>query len=396
MTSTFAARLVRERNVVVCVGAGGVGKTTTAAALGVAAALAGRRALLLTIDPANRLADALGLPQLGGVAASVPLAPLAPSVDGLLHAMRLDTRATFDGLVERVAPSAEAAENIRSNRLYENVASRLSASESYMAVEKLYELATEDPPDLIVLDTPPTRHALDFLEAPQRILDVLNSRVLAILQNPMAALTRGGSYLSQFVLGTILQALERFTGLTLVRDIADFVRAFDGMIEALRDRAQSVDRLLRSEGTAFLLVTAPNTVSVGQTEAFYQTLEKTGVPCAGLIVNRVLPRSLFEVDPTVLEMAAMPELPASLSEKLIRTFEDFHSRAVDEYAAIDELRTRLSLDDRLAEVPAFPGDLASLADVARVAGILVNGNLDDREVFRAGSLSKSPGGGQIS
>jgi len=384
MNGMFAARLVRERRVVVCVGAGGVGKTTTAAALGVAAALAGRRALLLTIDPANRLADALGLPQLGGVAASVPLASLAPCADGALHAMRLDTRATFDGLVERVAPSVEAAENIRANRLYENVASRLAASESYMAVEKLYELATENPPDLIVLDTPPTKHALDFLEAPQRILDVLNSRVLAILQNPMTALTRGGSGLPQFVLGTILQALERFTGLTLMRDIADFVRAFDGMIEALRDRAQSVDRLLRSESTAFLLVTAPNTVSVGQTEAFYRTLEKTGVPCAGLIVNRVLPRGLFGRGLPAPGVVEMPGLPASLSAKLIRAFEDFHSRAVDEYAAIDELRTRLSLGDRLTEVPAFPGDLASLADVARVAGILVDGNLDDRRDLGVG------------
>ena len=374
MNGIFTAPLVRERRIVVCVGAGGVGKTTTAAALGVAAAVAGRRSLLLTIDPANRLASSLGLPELGGDAAPVPLASLNIRAGGALDAMRLDARATFDGLIQRLAPSPDAAEAIRTSRLYENVASRLAASESYMAVEKLYELATEDPPDLIVLDTPPTKHALDFLDAPQRILDVLNSRVLAILQNPVSALTRRGSRLPQFVLGTILRALEQFTGLTLMRDIADFVRAFDGMIDSLRARAESVERLLRAPTTAFVLVTVPNTVGVGRTEAFYRTLEEAAVPCAGLIVNRVLPRSLFDRGLLPPEPATMPQLPAGLADKLVRTFNDFQSAAADEYAAIEQLRERLALGERLAEVPAFPGDLASLDDVARFARILMDGD----------------------
>ena len=392
MNGFFAARVIRERRIVVCVGAGGVGKTTTAAALGVAAALAGRRSLLLTIDPANRLADALGLPELRGSAARVPLAPLNPRSGGVLDAMRLDTRATFDGLIQRLAPSAGTAEAIRANRLYENLASRLAASESYMAVEKLYELATEDPPDLIVLDTPPTKHALDFLDAPQRILDVLNSRVLAILQNPVTALTRGGSRLPQFVLGTILRALEQFTGLTLVRDIGDFVRAFEGMIDSLRERAESVERLLRSPQTAFLLVAAANAAALGQTESFYRTLEKAEVPCAGVIVNRVLPRSLFDRHFLPAEPATMPQLPAGLAEKLIRSFKDFHSLAADEYATIDQLRERLALGDRLAEVPAFPGDLASLGDVARFARILMNGDMEDPASAGSGRLWARPHG----
>ena len=166
-----------------------------------------------------------------------------------------------------------AADTIRSNRLYENVAGRLAASESYMAVEKLFELATEDPPDLIVLDTPPTEHALDFLEAPKRILDVLNARVLGILQNPVSIIGSAGSRVSQLVLGTILRVLEQFTGLTLVRDIADFVGAFDGMIDGLRDRAQQVERLLRAPTTAFVLVAVPNMGAVGRTEAAIATLE---------------------------------------------------------------------------------------------------------------------------
>ena len=378
MSSVFTARLAREWRIVVCVGAGGVGKSTTAAALGLAAALAGRRAVVLTIDPANRLADALGLPALGGSAAPVCLASVNPQVGGTLHAMRLDTRATFDGLIQRVASSVEAANTIRTNRLYENVAGRLAASESYMAVEKLYELATEDPPDLIVLDTPPTEHAVDFLNAPQRILGVLNSRVLTILQNPATTLTRAGSRASRLALGAILRALEQFTGLTLVSDIADFVRAFDAMIDALRERAECVQRLMRAPHTAFLIVAAPSTIAVGQTQEFYRTLEGAGVACAGLVINRVLPRRIFDRDLPPPTSTAMSHLPAGLGDKLARAFNDFHTLAAHQYAAIDRLREQLALGDRLTEVPAFPGDLASLADVARFARVLTGCDAQNR------------------
>ncbi len=192
MNPAFVDDLLRGHRIVVCVGAGGVGKTTTTAALGFAAARTGRDVLVLTIDPANRLADALGLPPLSGTPTAVDLAGPGRNVPGRLTAMRLDARATFDGLIRRLAPSGAVADAILANRLYTNIASSLAASESYMAVEKLYELAHEESADLIILDTPPTEYALDFLEAPARILDVLNSRVLGILQNPAAILTSTG------------------------------------------------------------------------------------------------------------------------------------------------------------------------------------------------------------
>jgi len=372
--STFVAPLVRERRIIVCVGAGGVGKTTTAAALGVAAATAGRRAILLTIDPANRLADALGQSTLGGSPVNVPLDAVAPAASGSLAALRLDTRATFDGLVTRLAPSPAAADAVRANRLYDNIAGRLAASESYMAVEKLYELATEDRPDVIILDTPPTEHALDFLDAPRRILDVLNSRALTILQNPASLLTSAGSRLSQLVLGVIVRALEQFTGLTLLRDIADFVQAFESMIDGLRERAVEVTALLRSPTTAFVMVTAPNAFAVNRAEAFYRALESAHVPCAGLIVNRVLPRSLFDRSPAVPEGEHGGAVPEAVARKLLRTFTDLRTVAQDEYASIDHLRQRLDLDGRLTEVPAFPSDLASLADVVRFGQLLMAGD----------------------
>jgi anion-transporting ArsA/GET3 family ATPase len=375
MSATFIDPLVRERRIIVCVGAGGVGKTTTAAALGVAAAMAGRRTVLLTIDPANRLADALGLPALGGSPVPVPLGTVSSAPQGRLDALRLDTRATFDGLVTRLAPSPAAAEAVRANRLYENVAGRLAASESYMAVEKLYELATEDPPDLIVLDTPPTEHALDFLDAPERIVGVLNSRALTILQNPASVLTSAGSRVSQMILGVVIRALEQFTGLTLLRDIADFVTAFDGMIDGLRDRAVRVAEQLRAPTTAFVMVTAPNGFAVGRAESFYRTLASARVPCAGLIVNRVLPRALFEREPPAADGATPADLPPEIVQKLVRAFGDLRALAQDEYASIARLRQRLGLGERLVEIPAFPGDLASIADVARFARLLTNGGL---------------------
>ena len=366
--SAFPTHLLRERRVLVCVGAGGVGKTTTSAALGVAAARAGRRVLLLTIDPANRLADALGLPPLSGAATPVPLASLGENGTGTLTAMRLDARATFDALVRRLAPSPAVASAILGNRLYVNIAGNLAASESYMAVEKLYELATAEGADLIILDTPPTEHALDFLDAPRRILDVLNSRVLGILQNPATILTGAGSRLSQMLLGTILRTLEQFTGLTLLRDLAEFVRAFDGMIDGLRERAGAVERLLRDPGTAFLLITAPSTLAVQRTEAFYRALVEARVPCAGLIVNRVLPREIFGTSaPAPIDGAGMAP---PLAGKLAQAFEDLQALALSEYQVVERLRSRLALGERLAEIPAFSGDVASLRDVARMADLL--------------------------
>ena len=374
MSASFVAPLLDTRQVVVCVGAGGVGKTTTTAALGVAAARSGRHVIVLTIDPANRLADALGLPPLSGGPTPVPLERLGMRVPGSLAAMRLDARATFDDLVRRLAPSETAAATILGNRLYTNIAGNLAASESYMAVEKLYQLVHEAPSDLIILDTPPTDHALDFLDAPARILDVLNSRALGILQNPATVLTATGSRLSQLVLGTILRVLEDFTGLTLLRDVAEFVRAFDGMVDGLRTRAESVKRLVRAPTTAFVLVTSPNTLAAGRTEAFYRTLERSGVPCAGLIANRVLPRTLFDRPPIPPDAGGGSGLPPLLADKLARSFEDLHALALAEYQVIERLRTRLALGPRIIEVPAFAADLASLEDVRRFAERLVDGD----------------------
>jgi anion-transporting ArsA/GET3 family ATPase len=239
-----------------------------------------------------------------------------------------------------------------------------------MAVEKLYTLATDTEHDLIVLDTPPTRHALDFLDAPDRLLAVLNSRALAILQNPAVILTRAGSRVAQLVLGAVLRALERFTGLTLLSDIGEFVGAFEGMYDALRERATAVAQLLRAPTTAFVLVTSPDTRAIGETEAFYRALEATAVPCAGVIVNRVLPRELFEATAVPPPAGA---LPAALHAKLVDSHADLRALAAHEYEAIERLRVRLGLTRRLLEVPAFPEDLASLADVGRFARVLLNG-----------------------
>jgi anion-transporting ArsA/GET3 family ATPase len=212
------ARLIAERRVVVCVGSGGVGKTTTAAALAVAAAREGRRTVVLTVDPAQRLKDALGIGTLDGRARRVPLGR-----GHHLDAMLLDVKRTFDELVRGLATHPEQAARVLENRLYQNLSSTLAGTAEYMAIESVQRLVEAGAHDLLVVDTPPARHAVDFLDAPRRLLALLDSRAFAILKDPTSILPAAGSRLAHMVLSGVLHGLERFTGVTLVREIGEFV-----------------------------------------------------------------------------------------------------------------------------------------------------------------------------
>ncbi|MGH7821444.1 MAG: ArsA family ATPase, partial [Candidatus Binatia bacterium] len=266
------ASLLEEKRIVLCLGSGGVGKTTVSAALALSAALRGRRAVVLTIDPARRLKDSLGLPDLADRPVRVALEELGAraGAPGELTAMMLDAKRTFDQLIARFAPNLETARRILDNRLYQYVSGALAGSQEYMALEKLYEVATANDYDLIVIDTPPTHHALDFLDAPRRMIDLLGSRALSFLQRPSLAIFGVGSRIAQAALETILRALERFTGMKLLSEVADFVGSFEGMLGGFRDRADAVRRLLRDPGTAAVLVTSPEPLTVQGSIDFYR------------------------------------------------------------------------------------------------------------------------------
>ena len=283
------ATLLRPR-LAVCVGCGGVGKTTVAAALALEAARRGRRAIVLTIDPARRLADALGIEALGNEPqriADETLRALGVPGDGSLSAMMLDMKRTFDDLVERFAESPAARERILHNPIYQHASDALAGSVEYSAMEKVYELCETGDYDLVVVDTPPAQHALDFLEAPQRLLEFLDSRVVQMLIHPAFAAGRFGFRIFQRGTRRVLHIVERISGLGFLEDVSEFLLAFEGMSEGFRERARRVRGLLLSSEAAFALVTGPGGEGVKQALQFLDRLEAYGVGLSGVLVNRV-------------------------------------------------------------------------------------------------------------
>ncbi len=273
-----------------CAGAGGVGKTTTAAAIGLHAALEGKKAAVVTIDPARRLASSLGMEELSNEPSRVSpekfeSAGLAPS--GELYAMMLDTKTTFDEVVLQYAPTRAQAERIIANRFYRNISSTLSGTHEYMAMEKLYELYGTGAYDTIVIDTPPTRDALDFLDAPKRMTDFFESRILQWFLIP----TRGGLMrFANAAAATFLRMVKRIVGAEVLEDTAEFFANLEGMYDGFKQRARDVARLLRSNVTSFVVVTSPMEDAVKDATYFASKLDEAGFPFGALIVNRVHPR----------------------------------------------------------------------------------------------------------
>jgi anion-transporting ArsA/GET3 family ATPase len=353
--------LLRKR-LIVCVGCGGVGKTTTAAALALAGALHARRAAVITVDPARRLKDALGLDGLS-------VEPHRVAVDSSAHfdALALDTKRTWDALIRRFAPSPAAAERILGNRLYQELSNELAGSAEYMAMEKLHELVLRETYQLVIVDTPPSAHARDLLAAPNRLLDLLASRAVSLLQAPASLVAVAGSAIGRFTLSTLLKALQRWTGLDLLHDLSDFVAGFEHMIEGFTTRAQEVSRLLRAGDTAFVLVTTPEPHTVEMTIDFHRELLDGGFPVAGIIANRVL------AFPHLRDQhAAAAGWQEPLRSKLLRNYAELHELSRRDQRALRRLheQTRAPL---LAIVPAVTEAPASLVGLQRFANLLVPG-----------------------
>jgi anion-transporting ArsA/GET3 family ATPase len=356
------SEILDGRRLVLCVGSGGVGKTTTAAALAVGAARRGRRTAVLTVDPAQRLRDALGLGDLDGRPRRVPL----PGDHARLDAMLLDVKRTFDELVVGLASTPEQARRVLDNRLYQNLSGTLAGSAEYMAVETVLRLAETGNYDLLIVDTPPARHAVDFLDAPRRLLRLLDSRAFAILKDPTSILPGASSRLAQYVLGGVLRGLERFTGIGLVREIGDFVRVIEDLTGALRVRVAEVDALLKSDATSMLLVTAPEPRLTGETEELARALADVQLRVHGVIVNRVLPRAVYDADP------ARPPAGVSgaLAARLARAAADLRTLAARQQATLAPL-LETAAAPLLGQVPMLATPPASLADLEAVASCLL-------------------------
>ncbi len=272
--------LLSTRSIVVCCGSGGVGKTTTAAALGLAAAEMGRRACVVTIDPAKRLADALGA---SGVA-NEPI-EIVGAWPGSLSAVMLDAKGTFDDLVRRYATDEAQVARILANPLYRNLVTALSGTQEYMATEKLFELSESAAYDVVIVDTPPSRHALDFLDAPGRLTGFLDNRIFRLLLTPGRSYLRAMSVATQLLLKTI----GKIAGGEIVEDTIAFFQAFDGMEKGFRARAARVDALLKESSTAFVLIVAPRRDSIDEAAYFAEKVTSGGHKVDALVVNRVHP-----------------------------------------------------------------------------------------------------------
>lgn len=274
-------------SLIVVVGAGGVGKTTLAAALGLGSAAAGRDTLVMTFDPSQRLKDTLGV----GAQAEDREVPVASDTPGRLAASLLDARRTFDRLVARYATDESAARRILENRFYQHLAGNLAGVLEYMAVERLFEVAADGRYDRIILDTPPTRQALDFLEAPQRIVGFLDSGALKLALHPWFdkhGRMKGAARLP-FVGRKFESFLDRIIGLDLLRELGEFFQAFTPLYDGFRERAQEVQRLLRSPETLFILVTRPGEEAVPEALFFARQLVETGHNLGPIVVNMVNP-----------------------------------------------------------------------------------------------------------
>ena len=382
--SKVAERLFSGR-VVVCVGCGGVGKTTVAAALGLAAARAGRRTLVLTIDPARRLADALGV-ELGSEVREIPLPGTEPS-EGSLSALMLDMKRTFDDLVERFADSEETRQRILANSFYQHVSDTLAGSSEYSAMEKVFQVAHSGDYDLIVVDTPPAQHALDFLEAPQRLIDLLESRVVALLIHPAFSAGRLGLMFFQRGARRILQFMEGITGLSFLEDLSEFLLAFEGMSAGFRNRAEEVRALLLGDESAFVLVTGPEPESLRQAEDFLDRLRGFDLPLAGLVANRVRCWPEGATEPALHDLteprAALARAFAEGGESpgdaevsahaTLQMLERYAQRVRRDEATLRVLQTRAeALDCFLRAIPESDADIHDLRGLEKIGRFVVD------------------------
>jgi len=362
---------MQDRRVIVCCGSGGVGKTTISAGIALALANNGARVAVVTIDPARRLASALGLEALGDEPRQVDIGPTGTS--GELWALQLDAKATFDRLVRRHAPSPEAAERILDNRIYAHLSGAVAGSQEYMAVERLNEL-TDDPRfEIIVLDTPPAQNALDFLDAPSRITHFIEGKSLRMLLSPGVSDGHVGWKFLHAGSSTVLSILERVTGAQLLRDLSEFLAAFDGMYSGFSERAEHVRALLHSPRAAFVVVSSADDEPVREAVMLVERLTGDGYPLGPAVMNRI--RSRNEIEPAAREVlteayaAAGAIHPEDLVERTFAQLAEDDARARRDHDACSRL-ARLLGDRAPLQVPDFIDEPVEIAGLEHVADAL--------------------------
>jgi len=377
------ADLLQGKRICVCGGSGGVGKTTTSAAVALGMAARGLKVAVVTIDPARRLANALGLDELENTPRRVEPERFAGQLEmrGELWAMMLDPKRTFDELIERIADDPARAQEIKANRIYSELSTAVSGSQEFTAVSKLFELDRDGDFDLLVLDTPPSRNALDFLDAPGRLTSFLEGRALKALIRPtglgMRVLSRGAA--------PFLAALRRVTGVDLLSDLTTFFGLLGDMTEDFTHRAAQVQRLLHDPTTAFVLVTSAQPAAIDEAVWFRRSLGEAGLPFAGVIVNRVHHDLVTdgEVDGVRAELAGA--LGDDLAGRVAANLADYHVLARRDALGIERLQRELGDRPRLL-VPHLDEDVHDIQGLLRVHRFLFASEAE-REALIAEAVS---------
>jgi anion-transporting ArsA/GET3 family ATPase len=360
--------------IIACCGSGGVGKTSIAATLGIMGALNGLKTLVLTIDPAKRLADSLGIDSFKHEIHRVPHEKflqngLKPS--GEIYAMMLDTKRTFDRLISRYA-SGNSQKKIFGNRYYQNLSSTLAGSEEYMAMEKLYELYHEGDYDLIVLDTPPTMRALDFLDTPQRLIDLLGHTYFWKFFRPYLYAGRFGFRLFTILASPVLKSMSQVTGTHVLEDIAEFFNLWDDILfDGFRKRAGEVQNLLSSSESLFFAVTSPKARPIKEALYLYEKLVEHHIAFGGFIINKVN-TSYVESYSENSAFLNRPTMDKALAEKLRKNFIKYKKLCESDASAIEKIKSKAGANIWVSQIPLFDSDIYDIRGLLKIRDHLVN------------------------
>lgn len=357
-----------------CVGVGGVGKTTTAAALSLAAARRGKRVLCLTIDPARRLAQSLGIEWASTEASTIDptlLAKVGVPAGGSLTIMRVDTKSTFDGLVKQLAPTAERRDRILNNQLYRYISSSLAGTQEYMAMEKLYGLRNDPRYDLIILDTPPTANALDFLDAPARLVGAIDSPAIRWFVDALESSGRLSFNLVAKSTALLLKGISKVTGGGFLEQVAAFITEMNALFGGWKQRADAVASALRGKDVAYVLVTTPDPLAVREVAYFAERLRKEGMTPDAFVVNRVNPAFPLEdagidADLATLGSSAGP----SLASRAARALKDASRQGKLDRIHLLSLEGVASDDTSTVLVPAYASDVYDLDALSEISRVL--------------------------
>ena len=368
------------KKVAICAGSGGVGKTTTSAAIATGLAARGARVVVLTIDPAKRLADSLGLKELDNEPRQVDpklLDRAGCEMKGELWAMMLDAKATFDELVRKNAPDEETRDRILQNPIYRRLSTALAGSQEYMAMEKLYELHQESRFDFLVLDTPPSRNALDFLDAPRRLMQFIEGRGMQMFMKPTGLATKVVGRGSSMALGV----LKKVVGLDLLSDLQEFFQAFSGMVDGFQERAKRVNELLADPATSFLVVCGPAGEPIDEAVYFHRKLVEAKLPVGGVIVNKVHYQSDGADGEASSELRDL--LDDDLADRVAANFADYQALAERDAKNVDRLARELNAE-RVIRVPYLDEDVHDLEGLLQINRYLF-ASTEQREAMAAGA-----------